>query len=79
MGWTINPYADSEHAYLTFHDRNQRAWLAFDTLRVYNRPTINEMYFTNLWNERIPLDEVDPVVYSEAIDVAMRIHTPDET
>ena len=40
----------------------------------FEHPSITDLHFTDLWNVKIALDEVDPVVYSEAIEGVRRTH-----
>lgn len=68
-GWEVNMYTDYEHAYWTFHNRGQRAWLTIEDFS-----TVSGLEFTDLWNTPLTLDEVDPVVYSEAIEAGRRVY-----
>ncbi len=73
-GWVVNIFSDYDHAHWTFHNRGQRAWLSLDMYSDYDHPSITDLHFTDLWNVKIALEDVDPVVYSEAIEGGRRTH-----
>ncbi len=74
-GWRGSFAMPYETGHMTFHDRRQRAWATFSPYAAQGSETgLQDLHFTDLWNSEVRVEDVDPVVYSEALGAASRFY-----